>query len=482
VKKIAVIILSAVLCCFATQAFALDVEPSINKNTLQVVISAHESDFGPVNVYIMKPGKDLLKENILLGLHDMKQVIIDMEQSVLEFGFGGTEPSGEYTVYAVSANDTKAAKFTYLNDEDTISALIGQIKSTQTPYDLISENTSVFQVDQKYTDVFLGFSQTQKKHFDTMFKAKRAFATKAEFEEFLISCTVLTDLETATHTTILDRLKFYPVLNISFAKYNNLSATAKTKVLKDMSDMTFGALGDVKSSFDGLVDYYGRSSPESTGGGGGLGGGAPIAKAVFTPSEDEENTNNEEDAFDMQSFADLQDVQWAKESIEYLFGKGVIRGKGDNLFMPSDMVTREEFVKMIVEAFNISGGINLGTYADVDENQWYAPYVYAATSAGIINGSDGVFGVGTPITRQDMAAICYRSLQHFKVVLPAYSDDVMFSDINDVAEYARESVLSMAKSGILNGKGNNMFMPYDNATRAEAAKVIYEILKFAKLG
>ena len=149
---------------------------------------------------------------------------------------------------------------------------------------------------------------------------------------------------------------------------------------------------------------------------------------------------------DMQSFADLQDVQWAKESIEYLFGKGVISGKGDNLFMPSDMVTREEFVKMIVEAFNISGGINLGTYADVDENQWYAPYVYAATSAGIINGSDGVFGVGTPITRQDMAAIYYRSLQHFKVVLPVYSDDVMFSDINDVAEYARESVLSMAKA------------------------------------
>ncbi|MFV0518561.1 MAG: S-layer homology domain-containing protein, partial [Aminipila sp.] len=49
------------------------------------------------------------------------------------------------------------------------------------------------------------------------------------------------------------------------------------------------------------------------------------------------------------------------------------------------------------------------------------------------------------------------------------------------ASYAKESVTSMQKAGIINGvkatDGSYSFMPKNNATRAEAAKMIYQMTK-----
>ena len=55
--------------------------------------------------------------------------------------------------------------------------------------------------------------------------------------------------------------------------------------------------------------------------------------------------------------------------------------------------------------------------------------------------------------------------------------DVSFTDFEDVPEYARESVRLMAAAGIINGYDDGSFKPLDNATRAEAAQIIYTIIK-----
>ena len=58
--------------------------------------------------------------------------------------------------------------------------------------------------------------------------------------------------------------------------------------------------------------------------------------------------------------------------------------------------------------------------------------------------------------------------------------EMTFADESKIAGYAKEAVKSMQKAGVINGvvteKGTN-FNPANNATRAEAAKMIYQIVK-----
>ena len=51
-----------------------------------------------------------------------------------------------------------------------------------------------------------------------------------------------------------------------------------------------------------------------------------------------------------------------------------------------------------------------------------------------------------------------------------------FSDALLVADYAKDSINTLAKLGVINGDSNGCVNPQMAATRAEAAKVIYDIL------
>ena len=53
----------------------------------------------------------------------------------------------------------------------------------------------------------------------------------------------------------------------------------------------------------------------------------------------------------------------------------------------------------------------------------------------------------------------------------------VFTDETAIADWARPSVDAMAELGIINGYEDGGFHPQDNATRAEAAKIIYGMLQ-----
>ena len=55
--------------------------------------------------------------------------------------------------------------------------------------------------------------------------------------------------------------------------------------------------------------------------------------------------------------------------------------------------------------------------------------------------------------------------------------EVLFSDHEAIADYAKNAVDKLTELGVLNGYEDNTFRPTDNATRAEAAKMIYALLE-----
>ena len=161
--------------------------------------------------------------------------------------------------------------------------------------------------------------------------------------------------------------------------------------------------------------------------------------------------------------------------MKYLASKGIISGKGDGRFYPNDTVTREEFVKIIVEAFKIYSNTATVEFEDVDSGRWSYGYIASAYRAGIIAGnSDTTFNPAGEMTRQDMAVIMYRVAN--LVGLGLNSADVTFADGADIADYAKEAVGALCSAGIINGTGDNCFSPLETVTRAQAAKIAYELM------
>lgn len=174
------------------------------------------------------------------------------------------------------------------------------------------------------------------------------------------------------------------------------------------------------------------------------------------------------------NFTDLGTAEWARESIMNLAKRGVISGRSDSVFDPDGLVTREEYAKILVLAFGLTAdGAECDKFWDVSPTDWYYEYVAIASARGIVNGLDnGSFGVGSTITRQDMAVMTYRAAMATGKAFNYISEPIAFNDAGSIATYAQEAVTVMQRAGIINGMGGDLFAPNGTATRAQAAKIM----------
>lgn len=241
---------------------------------------------------------------------------------------------------------------------------------------------------------------------------------------------------------------------------------------------SFKTYDDIKILFNDLVknclekeNKKNNSSSASSGGSSGGGNGVPV---VTIPSKNELENNLVNDSY--LSFKDIDEVPWARDAIKFLHEKNIVNGVNDKEFMPNRNVTREEFVKMIVLAFDVYDDKAVPEFEDVVNSAWYAPYVASGVKAGIVNGvGDGRFGVGNYITRQDMTVMLYRMIQTMKIDI-LESDVEEFYDAEFFASYAKEPIERLSAMGIVNGVGDGMFAPESSVTRAMAATVIARII------
>ncbi len=178
------------------------------------------------------------------------------------------------------------------------------------------------------------------------------------------------------------------------------------------------------------------------------------------------------------TFNDIQDIEWAKVPVEALAGRNIISGTGDGLFSPDRNVTREEFAKMIIEAFDLEIPTATTELSDVAKDAWYYTYVASANQHDIVKGiGNNNYGVGTNISRQDMATMAYRAAKISNLALKKDKPLEAFLDDIEIADYAKESVSIMQQAGIISGIGDKEFAPNNNATRAQAARIIYLLYK-----
>ncbi len=272
------------------------------------------------------------------------------------------------------------------------------------------------------------------------------------------------------------------------AEYNRLSGSEKTEaeiaLLEKVKRGGMSSTDDIGEAFRGCIaDADDKpAGGGSTGGGfGGLGGGGFGGGGGTTSIRVEDSLVQdvkEETAVNTDvPFIDLEDVPWAVEGITYLANNGVISGKSKLIFEPVSNVKREEFIKMVVLAFGISTeDVPECSFEDVLITDWFHPYVSAGVQCGIIKGvNEYFFGSGADITRQDMAVILCRAAEYTGMTLSG--TPISFPDGETISDYAREAVDKISAVGAASGDENGFFMPHASATRAEAAKMIYYLVK-----
>lgn len=169
---------------------------------------------------------------------------------------------------------------------------------------------------------------------------------------------------------------------------------------------------------------------------------------------------------------------WAQQTIEELAGKGIVNGKGGGKFDPEGKVTRAEFIKLLVCIAEDEFTASEGVLADVPEDAWYNPYVYAAFNRGVFFLNELHGNLFVPNGDADRETVALWSVR----LLGIESDTVNlpFNDKNEIENQV--AVATAYNNGIIAGDDAGNFRPKDALTRAEAATIIKRVMvKYAEL-
>lgn len=246
------------------------------------------------------------------------------------------------------------------------------------------------------------------------------------------------------------------------------------EVAKVLAGQDFTSIEAVRKAFADRVSELTAPKPGKTSGSSGGSGGASFSAQLNNESANPPSSS----ATDSLVFSDMKDYEWASSYVTALSKIGVVNGIGGGLFDPAGYVTREQYVKMLALAFKASVSAVDCAFTDVVPGSWYADYVAWGNANGIVTGvSPTEFGVGRPITREDMCTVTYRALNSMQITLERGT--LEFDDSDCISAYASDAVAALTASGVISGRDNGSFAPGDCCNRAEAAKVVYLIMQKA---
>ena len=328
-----------------------------------------------------------------------------------------------------------------------------------------------------YRKTYDGLSRKLKEQVYGAFK-KQSYYTPSEIKDSFILTVLNTYLANAVgadavKTVLRDNAA---LLGITASDYNLSDA----KLLK-MIGKSFSSVADVKKTLESIKKSKEESSQSSGGSGGGSSGGSSGGSgSVLSPALGE-NTVIGAIGDVSYPFTDMEEYVWAKEAVLRLYQSGVLNGVGEQKFAPERVITREEFLKLLVNGFGLTASWDNGvSFSDVVPGAWYEPFVMTGVASGIVKGmGDGRFGVGSPIARQDMIVMLYRAvcLKNEQAEIGGTSG---FEDFEAIADYAKAAVRFAETNEIANGMGDGNFHPELGATRAESSVILYRAIEYLK--
>ncbi|ADY55364.1 S-layer domain-containing protein [Syntrophobotulus glycolicus DSM 8271] len=170
---------------------------------------------------------------------------------------------------------------------------------------------------------------------------------------------------------------------------------------------------------------------------------------------------------------------WAKESIDYVVGRGLFSGTSQTTFAPDKAMTRG----MLVTALGKLAGVDVKAYTtnsftDVKADSAFRPYIEWADKKGVVQGiGNGKFEPDRAITREEIAVIFANFAKGTGYKLPVTREAAAYADVSSIGSAYKTAVIAMQQAGIMTGETNNKFNPKSNATCAEASAMLHRYIK-----
>lgn len=174
-------------------------------------------------------------------------------------------------------------------------------------------------------------------------------------------------------------------------------------------------------------------------------------------------------------FTDVKTSDWYYETLQYVYKNNIFSGTSDTTFAPNSNMTR---AMLVATLYRIEGSptANSTPFTDVKLSDWYGQAVSWAEANGIVSGTSATtFAPNNLLTREQMAAILDRYCTYKGITLPMTTSETV-ADINSVSDWAKTSVETTYRAGILNADSSNNFNPKNTTTRADAAYILAKFL------
>lgn len=191
--------------------------------------------------------------------------------------------------------------------------------------------------------------------------------------------------------------------------------------------------------------------------------------------EADELDNSKNNEAQSETDSDIR-AHWAENAIKRLISLNIVDGYKDGTFKPNQKVTREQFIKMLVQTMGYSLiNKNSPSFHDVDNTRWSYAFIETAVEKGIINKDDYSehFKPDGVIPRYEMAIMVALALN-----LSENEEEIM--KLTDYEEFSQHKGLigAVIQAEIIKGYIDSTFKPNNLVTRAEAAVVISRIIDY----
>jgi len=177
-------------------------------------------------------------------------------------------------------------------------------------------------------------------------------------------------------------------------------------------------------------------------------------------------------------FADIEDIDWFYNSVEFAVRNGLLNGTTDATFSPKSHMTRAMLVTALyrLEGSPVVTGTN--SFIDVKNGDWYANAVTWVNTNKISEGiGNELFGTNNNLTREQLATILYNYAKYKGKDVTKTAELNTFTDTPDISGWARPAVKWANAEGLITGRTTTTLVPGGSASRAEVATILQRFVK-----
>ena len=170
-------------------------------------------------------------------------------------------------------------------------------------------------------------------------------------------------------------------------------------------------------------------------------------------------------------FADTS-VHWAKENIEFVSARDIIKGTKSNEFSPNSRVNRA-MLTTILHRFENEMQVEGQNYSDVTKDSYYANAALWAKTKGIVSDTDK-FEAKEELTREQIAEMIYNYAKASgeNVSNISKANVQKFEDFSTLDSASQDAVAYCYEKGVIGGKSETKLDPKGKTTRAEVSAII----------